>query len=135
MKDFDMWNGMKKKLDEVRRDFLFKEGEIWWCAIGMNVGDEVYGKGEKFGRPVIIFKRLSSRICIVIPTTTKSKNGSWFHYLYVRGIHRWAMMNHIKSISTNRFLKRESRMSLEQFQQLKKSVALLLGLSFNDHRA
>ncbi len=129
-----MWNEQKKILNGMKKRVLFKEGEIWWCAVGMNVGGETYGKGTRFGRPVIIFKRLSPDMCIVIPTTTKPKNGSWFHYLFVRGIHRWAMMSQMKSISANRLFSKESRISIDQFVQLKKSVASLLGLSEYGHR-
>jgi len=40
-KDFDKWNMKKKKLDKNKRDLLFKEGEIWWCSLGVNIGEEV----------------------------------------------------------------------------------------------
>lgn len=39
-KDFDNWNNQKKILDKTEQKFLFKQGEVWWCAVGTNVGDE-----------------------------------------------------------------------------------------------
>ena len=128
-KDFDKWNTRKKQLDFSRRNLLFKEGEIWWCSIGVNVGEEVYGKGEASRRPVVIFKKLSGNSCIAIPTTTKTRNGSWFHHLHIKDNDRWVMMNQMRFLSANRLWVRESSLSSEEFSALKKSVAELLGLS------
>jgi mRNA interferase MazF len=127
-KDFDNWNIRKKKLDVAKKSLLFKEGEIWWCSIGANVGEEVYGKGSDFRRPVVILKKLSQNSCVVMPTSTKEKTSSWFHHLNIRDKDRWVMMNQMRFISANRLWARESSLSEEEFGELKKSVATLLGL-------
>lgn len=128
LKDFDKWNEKKKYLDTARRKLLFKEGEIWWCSIGINVGEEVYGKGEYFRRPVVVLRKLSQNSCIVMPTTTKERDGSWYHHLNIKNKNRWVMMNQVRLISANRLWVRESALSQEEFEGLKKSVAKLLGL-------
>lgn len=127
-KEFDAWNTKKQGLDKTKRELLFKEGEIWWCAIGKNIGEEVYGKGEEFRRPVVIFRKLTSNSCLAIPTTTKPRNGSWYHHLKVADKDRWVMMNQMRFISANRLWVRESSLSASEFNELKKSVAKLLGL-------
>jgi len=126
--DFDAWNVKKKALDKNKRELLFKEGEIWWCSIGKNIGEEVYGKGSGFRRPVVIFRKLTGNSCIAIPTTTKTRAGSWYHHLTVAGKERWVMMNQMRFISANRLWVRESSLSGAEFEELKKSVAGLLGL-------
>ncbi len=74
MKDFDKWNSKKKKIDAFS-DFQHpKEKEIWWCRIGLNVGTEVYGKGEEYTRPVLVVNAESSENCIIVPLTSKLKN-------------------------------------------------------------
>jgi len=128
-KDFDRWNVIKKQLDSYKRDLLFKEGEIWWCSVGMNVGEEVYGKGDHFRRPVVILKKLSRNSCVVMPTTTKERTGSWYCHLNIKSKDRWVMMNQIRIISANRLSSRESSLSADELLFLKKSVAELLGLS------
>ena len=127
-KDFDAWNLKKKEFDKNKRDLLFKEGEIWWCSLGVNIGEEVYGKGSSFRRPVIVFKKLSRNSCIVIPTSTQKREGSWYHYLRVQNIERWALMHQARFVSANRLYVRESALSDDDFSGLKKSVAKLLGL-------
>ena len=126
-KDFDKWNMKKKKLDKNKRDLLFKEGEIWWCSFGVNIGEEVYGKGENFRRPVVILKKLSHNSCIVMPTSTKKREGSWYHYLNVQDKDRFVLMHQIRFISGNRLYVRESTLSRDEFAALKKSAATLLG--------
>lgn len=41
-KDFDSWNTEKKKTNIKRLDFNFfyHNREVWWCAVGINVGVE-----------------------------------------------------------------------------------------------
>src|SRR3989338_2328477 len=84
-KDFDQWNKHKKNLDGLKKDLLFKQGEVWWCAVGANIAEESCGKGEFFGRPVLVLKKLSGRNFIGIPLSTKSKIGTWFTDVRVQG--------------------------------------------------
>ena len=73
------WIGLKQKLHHgTQAPPLVSAGDIWWASIGENVGSEINGKSRLFSRPVIIFKKLAHGFYFVIPTTTKSKTGSWF---------------------------------------------------------
>lgn len=135
-KDFHAWNEKKQKLDKNIRVLQFKESEVWWCHIGINIGEETYGKGENFRRPVIILKKLSGNSCVVMPTTTKQREGSWYFKFTNKHLDRWAMMNQMRFISANRLSVKESEMHQEDFKKLKKSVADLLGLSlWSPHRS
>ena len=65
MKNFDNWNIKKKILDKNDVDDLkifFNNRQIWWCAVGNNIGLEQNGKGENFERPVLIFKKFNKNI-------------------------------------------------------------------------
>lgn len=57
MKRFDKWNEVKKETDVNRFRVGIKPREIFWVKIGVNVGDEEYGKGEEFVRPVILVRQ------------------------------------------------------------------------------
>jgi mRNA interferase MazF len=94
----------------------------------LNIGEEVYGKGSSFRRPVVILKKLSHNSCVVIPTTTKIRIGSWYHHLNIVQKDRWVMIHQIRFISANRLYVRESVLLPNEFAELKKSVAELLGL-------
>ena len=49
MKDFDAWNQIKKATDAVLDESrpYFRDGEIWWVRLGLNVGYETYGKSSR----------------------------------------------------------------------------------------
>ena len=79
VKRFLEWIKLKEKLHESEYKIpLFKEGEVWWCALGENVGIEMNGKSKDFTRPVLIFKKLSREGFLGIPMSTKLKEGTWY---------------------------------------------------------
>jgi len=55
----------------------------------MNIGDEVYGKGEYFSRPVLVYKKLTNTTFLGLPITTREKTGSWYVEFTLNGLRRW----------------------------------------------
>lgn len=66
MDNFDKWNHIKKEIHNNRNANFVKEGCVYWVNIGYNIGNEVYGKGENFERPVLVMKiaNLRQQICV-----------------------------------------------------------------------
>ncbi len=56
MKKYDEWNQLKKNLSEKENKVFFRERDVFWASIGINLGYEQDGKGEIFSRPVLIVK-------------------------------------------------------------------------------
>ena len=54
------------------------ESDVWWVAVGENVGVGINGKSEYFSRPVLVFKKLSHLGFMGIPLTTQKHDGSWY---------------------------------------------------------
>jgi mRNA interferase MazF len=127
-KDFDRWNEQKKLLNTKNEKFFFKEGEIWWCSIGMNVGAESYGKGQTFNRPVLVLKKLSEKSFIGIPLSSKIKQGSWFIDITLPEGKRTALLYQIRMLSTNRFQWHIDTLESEEFMQVKQKLKQLLEL-------
>lgn len=79
VKRFLEWIKLKEKLhNNKHKPPLFKEGEIWWCSLGENIGSEINGKSGLFSRPVLIFKKLSKSTFMGIPTSSQDRKGSWY---------------------------------------------------------
>jgi len=53
---------------------FFKEREVWWCSVGMNVGYEVFGKKEVFTRPVLVVRKYNKYTFLGLPLTSKRKD-------------------------------------------------------------
>ena len=80
MKDFDKWNEIKKKVENQNRTSC-DEGELWWCDVGLNIGSEQDGPGPVFERPVFVAKKFSNETCLIFPTTSQNKVGSYYYKL------------------------------------------------------
>lgn len=79
IKRFLEWIKLKEKLHNNKHTPpLFKEGEIWWCSLGENIGSEINGKSNLFSRPVLIFKKLSKSTFLGLPTSSQDRKGSWY---------------------------------------------------------
>ena len=117
MKDFDSWGKEKKHLESVGHDTLsFHEREIWWCSIGINLGDEQDGKNELFERPVLIIKKFNNKVCWVLPMTTKQKDGIYYHQLEHDGKIFSVILSQIRLVSVKRFRRFVRKISPYQFE-------------------
>ncbi len=59
-KYYDRWNLEKQKLEQTSPNYLpFHEREIWWCSLGVNLGDEQDGKNDFFERPILVLKKFN----------------------------------------------------------------------------
>jgi len=78
-KDFDTWIVKKKGL-HYRSVVppLFKERDIWWVSVGVNVGFEEDGKDSNYVRPVLIVKKFNREIFLGVPMSTKLKNNKYY---------------------------------------------------------
>lgn len=127
-KDFELWNRQKQQLEMRQPTLFFREGEIWWASLGINVVVEICGKGEHFNRPVLILKKLSRESCIVLPLTSKKKQGSWFREVYLLGEKRWVLLHQIRLISVQCLQREAGLLSKEDFINVKKKLKTLLKL-------
>jgi hypothetical protein len=80
-KNFADWHAHKSSINAVQESPpYFHEREIWWVAVGLNVGYEVDGKSPAptipYTRPVIICKKFSGMF-FGIPLSTQIKSGSF----------------------------------------------------------
>ena len=81
MEIYDKWNEIKKDIEVKNRKFTFKVREIYWLRVGQNVGYEIYGKGEEFLRPVLIFRKFSKESFLGIPLSSQLKE-DMFHFQF-----------------------------------------------------
>ncbi len=117
---FSLWCKQKISLHAVaaaesQRQKFFKQGEVWWCRIGMNVGDEIFGKGDAFVRPVFVFKKLTGNTFLGLPITKREKVGSWYVKFRVDGDDRWVLLNQARVFDSRRLLGRVGAVSTRDF--------------------
>lgn len=122
-KDFNKWNEEKKKLENTMPDSLiFHEREIWWCSIGLNLGDEQDGKNELFERPVLVLKKFNNKICWALPMTTQPKTGIYYHTLKHNGQTFSVILSQIRLLSIKRFRRFVRKVSVGQFRKIQNKI-------------
>jgi len=130
---YNQWNIKKQDIQFSERseedEIYFKEGDIWWSAIGINVGDESLGKGEVFRRPVLVFKKLSSNLCIALPMTSKPKFGTWFFNIMFDNERVCVLLYQIRILDKKRFQLKIGELDISTFKQIKEKLKTLLELS------
>ncbi len=123
MKQYDEWNEIKKQTQQINSNLCIKAREIYWTRIGINIGNEEYGKGSDFVRPVIIIRQLTHDLFIGVPTTTTIKsNNDYFHNISYREkinhtvVQSSAMILQQKVFSKKRLLSKIGTVNKEEFK-------------------
>lgn len=101
-KHFYEWTARKKQLHDSKRLPTIKEGEVWWCGLGENVGIEINGKNAKYSRPALVLKKLSRDGFMCVPLTSQAKSGSWYVEFDFLNKKQFAALSQARVISVNR---------------------------------
>ena len=126
-KNFDVWNKLKKEIDSREHFQHPKDGEIWWCSFGINIGTEICGKGKSFSRPVLIINRESNKSCVVVPITSKVKHKKYSCVIKTDdNMLCTALVYQIRNIDKRRLLSKISKLSDGEFNKAKKICSSLL---------
>lgn len=103
-KSFDKWNLVKKELEDAGGFPNISDGEVWWCAMGENIGVEVSGKGKRFLRPILVVRKINKHEFIGIPLTTKQRMGSWYVQFFFNGQSEVASLIQVRAMSVRRLI-------------------------------
>ncbi len=130
MQTYDEWNEVKKEMIEHENRFIFKVREIYWLKVGRNIGYEVYGKGDEFLRPVLVFRKFGKDSFLGIPLTSVIKD-NMFHFEFTP-INSYkqncAILSQIKLFSSKRIHDKMGKISPDDFQELKVKLKDLMDL-------
>jgi mRNA interferase MazF len=118
MKDFYSWNQKKIKIDGYKNYRHPKEREIWWCSIGVNVGTEIYGKGEDYTRPVLIINGEIGESFVGIPLTSKIKTGKYVCIIKTTEQLGTALVYQIRSFDKRRLVRKIGKVSHEDYKRV-----------------
>jgi mRNA interferase MazF len=127
-KDFWNWHTKKSEIhNRGERRVYFNEREIWWCALGLNIGYEQDGKGEEFTRPAVILKQFNKEVFWALPLTTQPKVGKYYFPIDLGdGRERRITLSQLRLIDAKRLKKKFAVLSEDQFLALKKAIIALL---------
>lgn len=126
IKRFLEWIGLKERLhNQEHQPPMFKEGEIWWCYLGENIGAEVNGKGAQFTRPALIFRKYDRFSFFAIPLTTKNKTGTWFYSFTHGGKLQTAQLAQGRVVSYKRLKERMGKIDSADYKRIREAFFAL----------
>jgi mRNA-degrading endonuclease toxin of MazEF toxin-antitoxin module len=125
-KDFAKWHELKTKLQARNKEVYFRERDIWFCSIGINLGHEEDGKHEQFLRPVIIFKKFDDDTFWGIPLTSRPSTGVRYFQIFFNGRISTAMLSQMRIFDKKRFIRKVGEVSEVDFNGLKSKLRRMM---------
>ena len=119
LKSFQEWFKLKVLLWEKPSPVVFKQGDVWWCSLGVNLGEEVFGKGLKFTRPVLVFRKFTSNSFLGLPLTTQKKIGTWYAEMTLHNTKRCVMFNQARVLDRKRLTSRIGTLDESELKRLR----------------
>ena len=125
-KDFGEWHTQKSDLQENKTRAFFHVREVWFASLGLNVGFEQDGRGDKFLRPVIVLKKFNNEVLWCIPLTKNEKRGKYYFSFTLNDKISTAILSQIKLIDSKRLQYKIGDINEKNFDQLKEKLRQLL---------
>lgn len=125
-KFFKDWILLKEKLHNDKRVFLVSEGDVWWCAVGENVGVEICGKGKTFVRPVLVVRKFGKFSFLGVPLTSQNHKGSWYVSFRFKNKKQIAVLSQIETISVLRLYNKMGTVPNSDLDLVKEGIYKLI---------
>ena len=125
-KEFGKWSIKKEILDKRIRIPLIVERDVFWCSIGINIGDEEDGKNELFARPVLVFKKFSPNLFWGIPLTTQNKENEYYVQIKFKGITNSIMVSHLRLYDAKRLGLRMGKLEINEYNKIVENIRNLI---------
>jgi len=125
-KSFVDWLAEKSRIEERAVKPFFREQEVWWCSIGTNVGVEQDGKGHRFERPVIVFRKFNEQMLWVLPMTSRKKHGRFYFPIHLHTKEQIVVLSQLRVVSGKRLIRRVGKISDSAFSALEQAFSIFL---------
>lgn len=126
IKNFQDWHKIKEDIDGFRKSPFFREREIWWCSLGVNVGYEEDGKNEFFARPILILKKFNQEIFWGLPLTSQQKLGRFYYSFVFQNKESTVILSQLRILSGKRLIRRMGKINKDDFLIIKSKVFSLI---------
>lgn len=119
--NFIEWTKIKIQLHFTvkEKELYFKEREIWWASLGVNIGFEQDGKNERFERPILVLKKFNKNVLWILPLTSRSRDGKYYYELEYNGRKFQVILSQLRLISSRRLTRKIRRLSAGEFNEIR----------------
>ncbi len=129
-KDFQEWHKKKTIIEHSDGErVFFHEREVWWCSVGANIGFEQDGKGARFARPVLVFKKFNKEVFWALPLSTRPKKGKFYAPIKMQDdIARVAIISQLRLMDGKRLIDKMGIIDQANYAEIQKAVINLCSL-------
>ena len=126
-KDFDRWNRHKKNVNNAAARPFYHAREIWWCAVGVNVGNELDGTGKEHDRLVLVIRPFNAETFFGVALIGHPRVGRYYFPLgKVDDREAVANLSQARLFDTKRLIRKIGTIEERTFRELATALALTL---------
>ncbi len=120
------WAEVQIALCQRAPQLYFKEREIWWGSIGINVGHEQDGRNYWCERPVLVLKKHTQDTALVVPATSRESESVREIPTFFKNKRSVLLLDQSRVISSQRFSRKIAVLPTEEFENIKNSYKNLI---------
>jgi len=125
--DYNNWNKLKQNINKKNKIIYFREGQIWYINMWINIWYEEDWKKENYSRPVLILKKFSKDTFLWVSTTSISKKWKFYYNIWkIKWIENFLILSQIRLYSSKRLLSHIWWISIEESKIIKKKISKLI---------
>src|SRR3989344_6262420 len=127
-KEFKKWHSEKEDLHEHKQRPFFHEREVWFASLGVNIGFEQDGRGDKFLRPVIVTRKFNNEVLWILPLTKNIKKGKYYIQISISDNNELStvILSQIRLLDSKRLQYKIGDISVDGLKEIKKRLAALI---------
>lgn len=124
MKKFDEWNTVKKQSETFyeHKTKYFNKREVWLAKIGLNLGREEDGKGDKFVRPVLILRKYNADSFLAMSLSSVNKDNKYYFTFDFKNEFISALISQIKFLDRKRLVVKMGKIDQKIFDEIRKAT-------------
>lgn len=122
----DAWAQRKTLVDGREDTPNFQESQIWRAAVGLNVGTEMAGRGQRFWRPVLIVRKFNHNLFYGVPLTTRNKTSPYQIPVMLKGVERFVIISQLRTLDAKRLEQYMADLSPGDFEKVLLALRKLL---------
>jgi len=123
---FIEWTKLKIRIHFSTRIIYFREREVWWASLGINIGFEQDGKNKNFTRPILVFKKFNQDLLWALPLTSKLRNNKYYFQIEYNQRKYSVILSQLKLISSKRLIRKIRKISVVDYYNIKTAIKKLI---------
>lgn len=101
--------------------------EIWWCSTGVNIGNELDGKGERCDRPVLVIRRFNMETFFGVCLVGHERTGKYYFSVgKVEERNAVANLSQARLFDSKRLIRKIATLDEPTFKGLQKALSEVL---------